>query len=71
MFATSSLNLVLLNPDIWIYLAFANSVDPDQLASEEANWSGSALFAIQYVNLYQQSGSSDLIGWNFEKGVVF
>ena len=28
--------------------AFANSVDPDQLASEEANWSGSALFAIQY-----------------------
>ena len=33
----------------------ANSVDPDQLASGEANWSGSALFAIQYVNLYQQS----------------
>ena len=26
----------------------ANSVDPDQLASEEANWSGSALFAIKY-----------------------
>ena len=23
----------------------ANSVDPDQLASSEANWSGSALFA--------------------------
>ena len=23
----------------------ANSADPDQLASEEANWSGSALFA--------------------------
>ena len=22
-----------------------NSVDPDQLASEEANWSGSTLFA--------------------------
>ena len=34
-----------------IYPAFANSVDPDQLASEEANWSGSALFAIKYVNL--------------------
>ena len=31
----------------------ANSVDPDQLASEEANWSGSALFAIKYVNFYQ------------------
>ena len=28
------LTLVLLNP---IYHAFANSVDPDQLASEEAN----------------------------------
>ena len=28
---------------------YANSVDPDQLASEEANWSGSALFAIKYV----------------------
>ena len=28
------LTLVLLNPDI---LCFANSVDPDQLASEEAN----------------------------------
>ena len=38
---------------VWtrIYPAFANSVDPDQLASEEANWSGSALFAIKYVNL--------------------
>ena len=40
--------LVLLNPDI---PCFANSVDPDQLASEEANWSGSAQFAIQCVNL--------------------
>ena len=46
----SFLTLVLLNR---IYPAFANSVDPDQLASEEANWSGSALFAIKYVNLYQ------------------
>ena len=34
----------------WVYHAFANSVDPDQLASSEANWSGSALFVIQYVN---------------------
>ena len=40
----------------------ANSVDPDQVASEEANWSGSALFVIMYVNLYQQYGSSNLIG---------
>ena len=50
--------------------AFANSGDPDQLASEEANWSGSALFAIQYFNLYQQPGSSDLIGWKLEVGVA-
>ena len=44
----SNLTLALLNPYI---PAFTNSVDPDQLASEEANWSGSALFAITYVNL--------------------
>ena len=50
--------------------AFANSVDPDHLASEEANWSESALFAIKYVNLYQQSGSSNLIGWKLEMGVA-
>ena len=43
-----SANLCPLNPDI---PCFANSVDPDQLASEEANWSGSALFAIKYANL--------------------
>ena len=41
------LTLVLLNPDPpW----FENSIDPDQLASEEANWSRAALFAIKYVN---------------------
>ena len=48
-----------------MYPAFANSVVLDQLDSEEeeeANWSGSALFVIQYVNSYQQSGSSNLIG---------
>ena len=41
--------------------AFANSVDPDQLASasEEANWSGSAVFVIKYVSLYQEPGSSN------------
>ena len=49
---------------------FANSVDPDQLASSEANWSGTALFAIKYVNIYQQSGSNNLTGWKLEVGVV-
>ena len=48
----------------------ANSVDPDQLASEEANWSGSALFIIKYVNFYQKHGSSNLIGWKSEVGVA-
>ena len=32
----------------------ANSVDPDQLASEEVNWSESALVVIKYVNFYQK-----------------
>ena len=58
-FIVFELTLVLLNPDM---SCLCNSVDPDQLASEEANWSRSALFAIKYVNLYQQFGSSNLIG---------
>ena len=59
------LTLLLLNTTC---LVLANSVDPDQLASEEDNWSGSALFALKYVNLYQQPGSSNLIGWKLEVG---
>ena len=31
--------------------------------SEEANWTGSALFVIAYVHLNQILGSSNLIGW--------
>ena len=46
----------------WIFPVFANSVDLDQLASSEANWSGSALFVIKYVYLYQTLESSNLIG---------
>ena len=63
----NSLTLVLLSPDI---SCLCNIVDPNQLASEEANWSGSTLFATQYVNLYQQSGSRNLIGWQLEVGVA-
>ena len=48
----------------------AHSVDPDHLASEEANWSRSALFVIKYVNFYQKPGSSNLIGWKLEVGVA-
>ena len=53
-----------------MYPAFANSVDPDHLASSEANWSESALFDIKYVNLLQQSGSSNLIGCKLEVGLA-
>ena len=53
-----------------MYPAFENSADRDQLASSEANWSRSALFVIQYVNLYQLSGLSNLTGWKLELGVA-
>ena len=61
------LTLLLLNTTCPV---LANSVDPDQLASEEANWSGSALFVIKYVNFYQKPGSSNLIGWKLEVGAA-
>ena len=69
---TSMAVVHMLTLSFWtpMYTAFANSADPDQLASEEANWSGSALFIIKHVNLYQQSGSINLIGWNLEVGVA-
>ena len=41
-------------------MPLANSVVPDQVASEEANWSGSALFVIKYVNFYK---NPDLVIW--------
>ena len=66
-FAPSHLTLLLLNTTCPV---LANSIDPDQLASEEANRSGSALFVIKYVNIYQKSGSSNQIGWKLEVGVA-
>ena len=63
------LTLVLLNLNP-CPATFANSIDPDQLASEEANWSGSALFVIQYMNSYQLSGLSILIGLQLEMGMA-
>ena len=44
---TSPLTLLLLN---MAHPVLANSADPDQLASEEANWSGSALFVIKFLS---------------------
>ena len=59
----TELTIVLLNP---VGHAFENRVDPDQLATSEANWFGSALFVIHYVNLHQHSGLSNLIGRQLE-----
>ena len=56
--------------DPGLYPVFANSIDPDHLASEEANWSGAALFVIKYETLYPQPGSSNVIGWKLEVGVA-
>ena len=61
------LTLLLLNTTCPV---LANSVDPDQLASEEAHWFGSALLVIKYVNFYQNPRSSNLIGWKLEVGVA-
>ena len=61
------LTLLLLNMTCPV---LANSVDPDQLASSEANWSGFALFVIKYVNFYQKPRSSNLTGWKLEVGVA-
>ena len=62
-----SLTLLLLYTTC---LVLTNSVDPDQLASEEANWFGSALFAIKYVIFYQSPRSSNLTCWKLEVGVA-
>ena len=62
-----ALTFLLLNTTCPV---LANSVDPDQLASEEAKWSGSALFVIKYVNFYQKPSSSNLIAWKLEVGVA-
>ena len=49
---------------------FANSVDPDQLASED-NWSGSALFVIQYVNCFINNWDlSNPTSWQLVMGMV-
>ena len=61
------LTLLLLNTRCPV---LANSVDQDQLASEETNWSGSTLFVIKYVNFYQKPESSNLSGWKLEVGMA-
>ena len=61
--AASELTLVLLNPDISCFCKQCRS-------RSVGFWFGSALFAFKYVNLYQQSGSSNLTGWKLEMGVA-
>ena len=49
----------LLDPDCWYKFTYlmANSADPDQLASSEANWSGSTLFAkAGHIRVQQDEG---------------
>ena len=40
------------------------------MASEEAIWSGSTLFVIQFVNLNENIIWCNLIGWESEMGVA-
>ena len=49
---------------------FTNSIDPEQLASEEAICSGFALFVVKHVNLYRQPGSSKFTGLKLEVDVA-
>ena len=53
-----------------IGIAFENSLDPDQMASEEAIWSGSTLFFMEFVNLHEQTTLSYLIGCQSEMSVA-
>ena len=55
--------LIISQSDYLIQIFYINSntewqtVDPDQLASEEANWSGSTLFAkAGYIQVQQDKG---------------
>ena len=59
-----TLTLVLLNPDMSCLYKWCRSRSVGFFRS------GSTLFAIKYVNLYQQSGSSNLIGWKLEIGMA-
>ena len=47
----------LLDPDCWYKFTYliANSADPDQLASSEANWSVSTLFAKQNISGFSRT----------------
>ena len=49
--------LIFSQSDYFIYAVLTNSADPDLLASSEANWSGSTLFAkAGYTRVQQNKG---------------
>ena len=51
--------LIVSQPDCWYIFSYwlTNSADPDQLASSEANWSGSTMFAkAEYIWVQQDQG---------------
>ena len=48
------------------YALSLQTVDPDQLASEEASWSGSALFDIKYVMLYNKLDQAIWLAKNYK-----
>ena len=50
-----------------------NSADPDQLASEEANWSGSTLFAkagYMYIRISRTRAKTKLMDYIFKLDVL-
>ena len=66
-YSLDKLTLVQLNPDM---SCLCKQCISRSVGFWSTNWSGSALFAIKYVNLHQVSGSSNLIGWKLEMGVA-
>ena len=62
-----AITLVLLIPDIPCLCKQCRSRSVGFLRT---NWSGSTLFVIENVNLYQEPGSSNLIGWKLEVGMA-
>ena len=60
--------LVLLILDL---LFLENIVDPDQLASDEASWSGSAMFSMQPLNPLYKMKSPNWTGLKTEVHMPF
>ena len=67
---TQNSQWILINPDP-AEPGYALPLQTVQIQiSWPLNWSGSDLFVMKYVNLYQQPGSINLIGWKLEVGVA-